>query len=39
LPLPTPTQPDTLTATRVAISANTSFFIGVPLLLPLVNRM
>jgi hypothetical protein len=30
LPLPTPTQPDTLTATRVATSANRSFFIAIP---------
>src|SRR4029077_2614513 len=30
LPLPTPTQPDTLTATRVASSANRSFFIAIP---------
>jgi hypothetical protein len=30
LPLPTPTQPETLTATRVATSANRSFFIGIP---------
>jgi hypothetical protein len=28
--LPTPTQPDTLTATRVATSANRSFFIAIP---------
>jgi hypothetical protein len=30
LPLPTPTQPETLTATSVATSANRSFFIGIP---------
>jgi hypothetical protein len=30
LPLPMPTQPDTLTATRVATSAIRSFFIGIP---------
>jgi hypothetical protein len=29
--LPKPTQPDTLTATRVATKANRSFFIGYPL--------
>jgi hypothetical protein len=31
LPLPTPTQPATLTATRVATKAISTFFIGVPL--------
>src|SRR6516162_2434701 len=31
LPLPMPTQPATLTATRVATKANRTFFIGVPL--------
>jgi hypothetical protein len=31
LPLPMPTQPETLTATRVATKANSTFFIGVPL--------
>jgi hypothetical protein len=31
LPLPMPTQPETLTATRVATKANRTFFIGVPL--------
>jgi len=31
LPLPMPTQPATLTATRVATKANSTFFIGVPL--------
>ena len=31
LPLPTPTQPATLTATRVATKAMSTFFIGVPL--------
>ena len=30
MPLPTPTQPETLTATSVATSANRSFFIGIP---------
>lgn len=30
MPLPTPTQPDTLTATRVATSTNRSFFIAIP---------
>jgi hypothetical protein len=30
LPLPTPAQPATLTATSVASKANTSFFIGAP---------
>src|SRR6516162_10005431 len=32
LPLPMPTQPETLTATRVATKANSTFFIGVPFL-------
>jgi hypothetical protein len=32
LPLPKPAQPETLTATRVATKANTSFFIGAPYL-------
>src|SRR6516225_9137809 len=31
LPLPMPTQPETLTATRVATKATSTFFIGVPL--------
>src|SRR5205085_4238328 len=31
LPLPMPTQPETLTATRVATKAMSTFFIGVPL--------
>src|SRR6516164_7078769 len=31
LPLPMPTQPETLTATRVATKANSTFFIGIPL--------
>ncbi len=30
MPLPMPTQPETLTATRVATSAIRSFFIGIP---------
>src|SRR4029079_8522622 len=30
-PLPKPAQPETLTATRVATKANSTFFIGVPL--------
>src|SRR3974390_1118056 len=31
LPLPMPTQPETLTATRVATKATSTFFIGIPL--------
>ena len=31
LPLPMPTQPATLTATRVATKATSTFFIGIPL--------
>src|SRR3974390_1563597 len=32
LPLPMPTQPATLTATRVATKATSTFFIGIPLI-------
>jgi hypothetical protein len=31
LPLPTPTQPATLTATRIATKATSTLFIGIPL--------